>query len=225
MRKVSTVLIIAGLAIALFPVVNRFIEQREEARLMAALESQLAQMDVERETVEAYQGLQDVFTTYGEEEQGYEAPVEEARAPEDGALLGSLEIPAINAKMPVVQGASDANLKTAAALLDGTSPIGSIGNAAIAAHRSHTYGRFFNRLNEVKLGDTIHITTPEENFVYRVYEIKVVEPTDLSVLNRNNRDKVITLITCDPIYVASHRLIVHGVMVESEEEGTETAGF
>ncbi|SMP68017.1 class D sortase [Anoxynatronum buryatiense] len=229
MRKFSTILIIAGLVIALYPAVNRYIEQREEARLMAELEEQLTQMELERETVEAYQELQEMFTAYDEEEQGFEASPEEIRPAEEGALLGSLEIPAIDAKMPVVQGASDHNLKTAAALLDGTSPIGSIGNAAIAAHRSHTYGRFFNRLNEVKLGDTIHITTPEETYVYRVYEIKVVEPTDLSVLNRNSRDKVVTLITCDPIYVASHRLIIHGVMVESEEEEndqtTATAGF
>jgi len=215
MKKLSTLLIIAGLLIALYPVVNRYLEQQEEARLMEALELQMSQYDVETETMEEYQGLQELFISY-EEDQGYEEPNLEIIR-QDGELLGSIEIPKISAKMPVVQGASDENLRTAAALLDGTSSIGSIGNAAIAAHRSYTYGRFFNRLNEMEIGDHIIITTPEAVYTYRVYEIKVVEPTDLSVLNRNSRDRVVTLITCDPIYVASHRLIVHGVMVEETE--------
>ena len=211
MKKLSTLLIILGLVIALYPFANRYLEQREETRLMMELETQMVQQEAETESVEAYQGLQDIFTGYAEEEQGYEEPAATLN-PEDGELLGRIEIPVIDAAMPIVQGASDENLKAAAALLDGTSPIGTIGNAAIAAHRSYTYGRFFNRLNEVNLGDEIIITTPDDIYTYVVYEIKVVEPTDTSVLNRNSRDRVVTLITCDPIYVASHRLIIHGVM-------------
>lgn len=213
MKKISTLLIIAGLAIAAFPYINTYFEQREEARLMAALENQVQPQE---ETVEAYQALQEMFVSYEEEDQGYQAQ-EEVEIPQDGKLLGRLEIPRINAQMPVVQGASDENLKTAAALLDGTSPIGSIGNAAIAAHRSHTYGRFFNRLNEVEVGDLIIVTTPEAVYTYQAYEIKIVEPTDLSVLNRNSTHRVITLITCDPIYVATHRLIIHGVLISEEK--------
>jgi sortase A len=211
MKKLSTLLIILGLAIALYPFANRYLEQREETRLMMELETQMVQQEAEAESVEAYQGLQNIFSGYAEEDQGYEEPAATLN-PEDGELLGRIEIPVIDAAMPIVQGASDENLKAAAALLDGTSPIGSIGNAAIAAHRSYTYGRFFNRLNEVNLGDEIIITTPDDVYTYVVYEIKVVEPTDISVLNRNSRDRVVTLITCDPIYVASHRLIIHGVM-------------
>lgn len=216
MKKISTLLIIVGLIIAVFPFAKTYFEQKEEARLMATLEEQMHVIDVDESTVEEYEGLQDVFVSYEEEEQGDGGTVEEI-IHEDGELLGRLEIPRIDAEMPVVQGASDANLKSAAALLDGTSSIGSIGNAAIAAHRSYTYGRFFNRLNEVEVGDLIIVTTPVAVYTYQAYEIKIVEPTDLSVLNRNSKDKVITLITCDPIYVATHRLIIHGVMVSEEK--------
>lgn len=215
MKKISTLLIIAGLVIAVFPFAKTFFEQQEEARLMAALEEQMKTADVEESTVEEYQALQDVFVFYEEEEQGYEEPAEEVIY-EDGELLGRLEIPKISAEMPIIQGASDENLKSAAALLDGTSSIGTIGNAAIAAHRSYTYGRFFNRLNEVEVGDHIIVNTPEAEYTYQAYEIKIVEPTDLSVLNRNSTHRVITLITCDPIYVATHRLIVHGVLINEE---------
>ncbi len=216
MKKFSTLLIIAGLLIAIYPFANTYFEQREEARLMATLEEQNQPVGAEESTVEEYQALQEVFVSYEEEEQGYEED-EEVIIHEDGELLGRLEIPKIKAEMPVVQGASDANLKSAAALLDGTSPIGSIGNAAVAGHRSYTYGRFFNRLNEVEVGDLIIVTTSEAVYTYQAYEIKVVEPTDLSVLNRNSKDRVITLITCDPIYVATHRLIVHGVLVSEDK--------
>ncbi|MNP46569.1 Sortase family protein [compost metagenome] len=90
-----------------------------------------------------------------------------------------------------------------------TTPIGEIGNAAIAAHRARTTGRLFNRLNEVVIGDTITVKTSDQTYNYEVYDISVVLPSDVSVLDGNNKDKILTLITCDPLVDPTHRLIVH----------------
>jgi sortase A len=89
-----------------------------------------------------------------------------------------------------------------------TAALGQVGNAAIAAHRARTPGRLFNRLNEIKLGDEIVVNVQGEQYVYRVYNIKVVDPTDVSVLKSNNQQKLLTLITCDPLVNPTHRLIV-----------------
>ena len=84
----------------------------------------------------------------------------------------------------------------------------------MAAHRSHTFGRFFNRLDEVGLGDEIIIISNGEEYKYKVFNKVVVEPTDLSVLQRNNKDRIVTLITCTPIKTATHRLIIQGKIEE-----------
>jgi len=102
--------------------------------------------------------------------------------------------------------------RVGAGQVSGTTKLGDIGNAALAAHRSHTYGRMFNRLDELEIGDKIIVETKDGTFEYTVYKKHVVEPTDLSVLNKNNKDRVLTLITCTPIYTATHRLIIHAVI-------------
>lgn len=212
-------MIIAGVLIALYPLANYLYGGFGQARLMRELEQQNSlteePISANEDVAEEYEGLQNIFETYEEEEEIEEEVELKVQEGEVGKLLGTLEIPKINAEMPVVLGASQENLRVAAALMEGTTPIGEIGNAAIAAHRSHTYGRFFNRLNEIELGDEIIISTPKERFTYIVYEIKIVEPDDVSVLNRNRRDRVVTLITCDPIYEATHRLIIHGVIKDA----------
>ncbi len=219
MKKLSILLIVIGALVALYPLGNYLYGGFGQARLMQQMEENSAQepsIEADEEVAEDYGNLQDIFDTYVESDEEIEEEVElRTQEGESGELLGTLKIPRIDAEMPVVLGASQDNLRVAAALMEGTTPIGEIGNAAIAAHRSHTYGRFFNRLNEMELGDEIIVTTPEDTFVYTVYEIKVVEPDDLSVLNRSRRDRVVTLITCDPIYEATHRLIIHGVIKDA----------
>lgn len=82
-----------------------------------------------------------------------------------------------------------------------------MGNCAIAGHRNYSFGLCFNRLNEVAVGDEITITTKEKDYIYTVTETKVVEPEEISVLDQT-KDTRLTLITCTPIYIASHRLII-----------------
>ena len=84
----------------------------------------------------------------------------------------------------------------------------------LTAHRSYTYGRFFNRLDEVKIGDEIVITTAGETYRYTVYNKVIVEPDDTSVTRGSKEEKILTLITCHPIHNATHRLVVQTKMSE-----------
>lgn len=129
-------------------------------------------------------------------------------------IIGTIEIPSIKVKMPLLAGATMANMNVGAAHMTETTAVGEVGNAAIAAHRARTKGRQFNRLDEVKIGDEIVIRSKTETYVYTVYQTSIVEPTDVSVLAHKGSDKIITLITCDPVDTATHRLIVHGKIIE-----------
>lgn len=128
--------------------------------------------------------------------------------------IGLIEIDTIALKLPILEGATKENMRHAAAHLSDTDGLGQPGNTAIAAHRARTEGRLFNRLDEVKLGDQIHITTNDDRYTYRVIKISVVEPTDISVLDSNREQKWLTLITCTPQNKSTHRLIVQAELIE-----------
>lgn len=124
-------------------------------------------------------------------------------------VIGTLEIEKLNIDVLVVEGVSENDLKVGVGHFPGTAAMGKVGNCAIAGHRSYTFGKFFNRLNEMEIGDEIIVSNGIETFKYIVYKIHVVEPSETYVLNQVDDHSILTLVTCEPIYVASHRLIIH----------------
>lgn len=128
--------------------------------------------------------------------------------------IGILKIEKIDLKLPILSGATNRNMKVGVGWIKETTPIGEVGNTALAAHRSYTYGRFFNRLDEMVVGDRFQIEAAGTIYEYEVFQKLVVLPTDTSVLKRNNRDHIVTLITCTPIRKATHRLIIQGKLIE-----------
>jgi sortase A len=123
-------------------------------------------------------------------------------------LVGIIEISKIDLKLPIQKGTSKKVLAESAGHLEGTAYPGHKGNSAIAAHRSRTFGKMFNRLAEIHTGDEIIVETKEGNFRYVVFEKVIVNPTDLSVLKNHGNEKIITLITCHPLKNPTHRLII-----------------
>jgi sortase A len=123
-------------------------------------------------------------------------------------LVGIIKISKINLKLPIQKGTSKKVLAAGAGHLEGTAYPGNEGNSAIAAHRSRTFGRMFNRLAEIQQGDEIIVETTEGIYRYVVFEKSIVKPTDLSVLKNRGNEKIITLITCHPLKNPTHRLII-----------------
>lgn len=131
----------------------------------------------------------------------------------NAGTLGKIVIPKIDLTMPILNGATEYNLNRGAATIAGTSAFGEIGNVGIAGHRGRSYGIMFNRLDEMIVGDTIEVVTSKKTYKYKVYKTHIVEPTDVTVLYRNSKDQIITLVTCDPVRNPTHRLIVHAILV------------
>ena len=125
-----------------------------------------------------------------------------------GDMLYILRIPAIDSENPVREGVTNSVLADSLGHESGTGYIGENGNCVIAGHRNYTFGKFFNRLNEVEVNDLIYVDTAQETYTYAVKEIKVVEPDDLSVLESTPDKETLTLYTCTPIYIATHRLVI-----------------
>ncbi len=130
-------------------------------------------------------------------------------------VLGIIEIEKIKIKYPILEGVRASDLKVGIGHIPGTAGLGEKGNCVLAGHRNYTFGRFFNRLDEVEEGDIILITTKKAQFKYKVNEKLVVLPDDVSVIKGNKDETILTLVTCTPIYIATHRLIIHASLEET----------
>lgn len=121
----------------------------------------------------------------------------------------------------VIEGVSVADLRKGPGHYPGTAMPGQIGNFVISGHRT-TYLAPFNRLNELRDGDTILIDTRSRQYAYQVTGKKVVLPTDVNVAapvpehpKRFPTKRLITLTTCNPKYSAAQRLIIFGQLMRS----------
>jgi sortase A len=129
-------------------------------------------------------------------------------------VLGIIQIPKIKLKEPIVEGVEKSNLKAGIGHIPGTPLPGEPGNCAMAGHRNYAWKKFFRRLDELKEGDEVTILTQSETLRYSVTGKLVVEPDDVSVLAGSMDQSIISMITCTPMYVHSHRLIVTAELVE-----------
>ncbi len=123
-----------------------------------------------------------------------------------GEAVAMVKIPAINLSKAVVEGTDVNDLKKGPGHYIGTPLPGQPGNASLAGHRT-TYGAPFNRIQELKNGDEIDVTTRQGSFRYRVSGQQVVDPSNVSVLNPT-KDNRLTLTTCHPKYSAAQRLVI-----------------
>jgi sortase A len=141
------------------------------------------------------------------------------QAPAIGKPLGVIQIPKINLKKVIVQGANPEQLALGPGHIPSTVMPGQRGTFAVSGHRT-THGRPFYNLNELSKGDTITIVTRYAIYTYKVSHLQVVAPTAVEVLNnvRGPGGKLkpqIVLTTCNPRFSAAQRLIVFGDLTTS----------
>lgn len=125
-----------------------------------------------------------------------------------GGAIGLIQIPSIQAVLPVLEGATAKNMESAATHITETTMFGQVGNVGIAAHYARTKGRLFSRLNEVKIGDKVVVKDMDRDYTYTVFKSFIVKPSEITVLNSNNVDSILTLITCTGLGKETDRLIV-----------------
>ncbi|WP_037285515.1 class D sortase [Saccharibacillus sacchari] len=217
-RLLSLLLILAGLAVILYPAADRWSADRTTQNMLAQAEEQAvpSPLSVQRISTagpppSAHGQNQSKLSISSIEQDSGESSIAEKVLPQN-SILGIIKIDKINVCLPIVEGSTRENMRSAAAHISGTALPGAVGNTAIAAHRAHKPGRLFNRLGEMNIGDAIQIQTGDRNLTYYVNKITRVAPTDVSVLNADMIHKELTLITCDPLVNPTHRLIVHAVM-------------
>lgn len=185
--------------------------------------------DINSKLIEAEKYNQVVATDYFNKNDGYSNILngyKDILSFDSNGLIGYIEIPSINVKLPIYHGESEEVLKKGAAHVEQTSfPIG--GNnthACLSAHSGYPTQKFFDDIDELSSGDLIYIYILNQKYCYKVYGRQVVEPYEVKKLRVESDKDILTLITCYPYGINSHRLLVNAERTDYTESSNNEKG-
>ncbi|WP_370737565.1 class C sortase [Bifidobacterium lemurum] len=137
-----------------------------------------------------------------------------------GGVMGTVSIPKISVELPIYHGTSETTLASGAGHLYGTSlPVGGEStHSVITGHRGLVEAAMFTRLDEMEVGDYFYIEVMGETLGYQVDRIAIIEPDDTSQLKIVPGEDRVTLMTCTPYGVNTHRLLVSAVRSSIPDE-------
>ncbi|MBQ6152906.1 MAG: class C sortase [Ruminococcus sp.] len=215
----ATIILIAAVGIFLYPTVSQWInEMLSESAIMQyndtvdtlSAEDKAAALS---EAEEYNRGLNEVVSDSFSSEafEGDERYNNILNITENGQI-GTINIPSIDCRLPIYHGSSEDMLSKGAVHLAGTAfPIGgSSTRSVISAHTAFPGKIFFDRLSEVEIGNEFSVTVLGDTLYYRVIDVNVVLPDETEYLVPEKDKDLITLVTCTPYSVNSHRLLVTG---------------
>lgn len=207
LNLVIVALLLAGIMLMAYPPINRSIQEHKQNRLLT--EWSMARTAPQSQSGAPGNSVVPMPLT----DTAAGTDTNKAKPAYNGLeLMGTVEIPVIEAYEPILPDATDKSLKVGVgSVVSGPAP-GEAGNFVLAGHRSFTYGKQFSRLNELKENDEVIVESAEGRYVYQVSESFLVEPDDLTVLEQNDQVRELTLITCHPVRNPTHRLIVKAVL-------------
>jgi len=220
---------LVGAGVFLYPTISDMWNQYRNAQLVSKYEeavTELSDNDYDRLWKEAKEynaehpvnAIVDAF----EEEDTYELshPYDRVLDPNGDGLMGSIEIPKIKAKLAIYHGLSKTVLEKGVGHVEGTSlPIGGKStHAVLAAHRGLPNAKLFTDLDQMEKGDIFILHILGKNLAYKVDQIKTVLPDETSELDIVEGEDHVTLVTCTPYAVNTHRLLVRGIRTKYVEE-------
>jgi len=145
-----------------------------------------------------------------------------------GGVMAYVDIPKINVYLPVQHGTGAETLEKSVGHVVGTSlPVGgSSTHAVLSAHSGMASSKLFSDIDQLELGDNFYVYVLGDTLAYEVDSINTVLPTDISLLQIEEGKDLVTLVTCTPFGINTHRLLVRGHRVpyvpEREAEAAET---
>lgn len=228
MRKnLSTIILIliflVGLSVMLYPSVSNAVNRKHQSRAVAGYAEEVEQLsDAD------YQAYFDAADAYNRQlnttpnafykpdlVSGYAQTLDISGT----GIMGYITIPKISVELPIYHGTDEGVLQVAAGHLEGSSlPVGGAGtHAVISAHCGLPSAKLFTNLDELEVGDRFTITVLNRVLTYEVDQISIVLPTEIDQLLPTEGMDYVTLMTCTPYGINTHRLLVRGKRVETTE--------
>ena len=227
---ISTVILLfillVGLSVMFYPTVSDWWNSRVQSRAIANYDQTIQHIDPHRydeiwaEANEYNKKLAELYAPFSnaDEISGYDDILDLSGT----GIMGYITIPVIKVELPVYHGTSADVLNIAAGHLKGSSlPVGGKNtHAVISAHRGLPSARLFTDLDQLVKGDTFTITILDQIFTYEVEEILIVNPDEMDKLSIIPDGDYVTLMTCSPYGVNTHRLLIRSHRIDTVYEKT-----
>lgn len=219
---IFTIMLFVGLSVMLYPIVSNWWNSRVQSRAIANYEAAVSNMDnseAEAMIAEAneYNGkiarLDAPFANY-DQVPGYNDILDVSGT----GIMGYISIPVIQVEIPIYHGTSEAVLNVAAGHLEGsTIPIGGQNtHSVISAHRGLPSAKLFTDLDRLVVGDVFTINILGSVYTYEIEEINIVLPYEMEKLAIVPGGDYVTLMTCTPYAVNTHRLLLKSHRIETK---------
>ena len=207
---------VVALGLMLYPLVGELLSERYhsdvETTYTAAIEkTNAAELTAQRQAAEQYNAMLSGMATITEG--GASAPpLLYAEQLTVGSVMAYVDIPKIGVYLPVQHGTEADTLEKSVGHVVGTSlPVGgSSTHAVLSAHSGMASSKLFSDIDQLKLGDTFFVHVLGDTLAYEVDSINTVVPTDTSLLQIEDGKDYVTLVTCTPFGINTHRLLVRG---------------
>lgn len=218
------VVMLLGLLLAAWPIISNYVHEKAAAKVKVNYEQTVDQTADEtikqaRDNAEQYNSklyAQEILPGEDPIGAGYFSQLD----PNKLGIMGYVDIPKIEINLPIYHGVSSKVLQKGAGHMSQTSlPCGGINtHAAISAHTGLASAPMFTDLVELEIGDVFFIHTLGEKLAYKVDQILIVKPEEVGYLSIVEGKDYLTLITCTPYGVNSHRLLVRGERTDISED-------
>lgn len=219
---------LAGAGVFLYPTVSDMWNQYRNVRLVSRYDEAVTDLSDneyqklwnEAKEYNAEHPVNSIVDAFGEKDDYVlSQPYDQVLDPNGAGLMGSIEIPKINAKLAIYHGLSKTVLEKGVGHVEGTSlPVGGKStHAVLAAHRGLPSAKLFTDLDQMKKGDIFILHILGKNLAYKVDQIRTVLPEETGELDIVEGEDHVTLVTCTPYGVNTHRLLVRGIRTKYAE--------
>lgn len=221
-KWIVPILFVIGIMVFSYPIISNWISTKEHHTVISNHNEQLKQM-TEAEKAAEQERVKEHNNALKEDAMPITDPFAEDAGNDDeqagyynvlniGETMGSIEIPSLNVDLPIYHGVGDDVLQQGIGHMSNSSfPIGGLGtHTALTGHRGLPSSKLFRDLDKVKKDDVFYIHTLDETIAYKVDDIQIVLPSETEWLEMEEDKDYVTLITCEPYMINTHRLLVRG---------------
>lgn len=228
-QLIGCLVILLGVSIALYPQAASWFAQREQSRIIALMQEDMEKppyddpvvVNAELDTARAYndalasgaifEANTNVATGQGETANDI-FDYDQIINTDGNGVMGRIRYDALTIDLPIYHGTSEETLKRGVGHLEGTSlPVGGVGTRSVlTAHRGLPEATLFNDLDKAKVGDVFSVSVLGEVLSYAVVEVQTVEPDQTEEILADPDRDLMTLVTCTPLGINSHRILVTG---------------
>lgn len=210
--------VILGLFLILYPLISNHLYDNRADSIVQVYEQEVADDGVNSAMIADAVRYNSVLAT------GIYEPIEEYEkllCIDSTGLMGFVDIPKIGVFLPIYHGTGEALEKGVGHLFNSSLPVGGESTHAVLSAHTGAYQRFFTDLTEMEKGDHFFLQIAGQTLAYEVDQIVVVTPEQVSEFQIEAGRDLVTLLTCTPYGVNSHRLLVRGTRIEYTPEVTE----